>query len=200
MSDYSFKFYPDIRAGYLHRFSSVRVLVPDASPHTLSLISQLQMWLIDDQSIWQHNPSFIYMRFVTGGHVWKFLLEHFCIKLGCVCPKENSQSPNIIHISLENIFFFSPVTKFPSFITTTHSCVTIKHMKPCRDYYSIKRKVCEYVRGCVREMKPLWKHLEFQTLPELNNVMRAAMEHFVLEYRTCDVIPEHQLIIMTCAC
>lgn len=63
-------------------------------------LSQLQMLLIDDRSIWQHNSAFIYMRFVTG-HVWKFLLERFCIKLGCVWPKENSQSPNITHISLE---------------------------------------------------------------------------------------------------
>ncbi len=113
--------------------------MPDASPHALSLISQLQMLLIDDQSIWQHNPSFIYMRFVTGGHVWKFLLEHFCIKLGCVWRKEKlTKSKYNPHFSGKHIFF--PVTKFPSFITTTHSCVTtIKHMKPCRDYYSIKR-------------------------------------------------------------
>lgn len=84
-------------------------------------------------------PSF--MRFVTGGHVWKFLLERFCMKLGCVWPKENSQSPNITHISLEKSkHIFSPGRRVSRF--HNNSCVTIKHSRPRRDSIKTKGRVC----------------------------------------------------------
>lgn len=80
-----------------------------------SIAGFLSYRYIDDQSIWQHYHYIILMRFVTGGHVWKFLLEHFCIKLGSVRPEENSQCPNITHFGKVKTFF----SQFPSFITTT---------------------------------------------------------------------------------
>lgn len=59
-------------------------------------------------------PSFIWglsLVVMSGSFYWSL----FCIKLGCVWPKENSQRPNITHISLksQNMFFFF-VVFFPS--------------------------------------------------------------------------------------